>query len=143
MTLVCLAYVQSFSCSQSLLDNIAPPVASCLGDLVTLLLIGATSTVLIGFIHTPLPLIVGLCVVGIATTCFFLTRRNTYVRELVKEGWSPLFGAMVISSCTGIVLDLFVSRYEGFALLAVVISGRILFQTLAEKCSLRVHRSSW
>ncbi|KAF4604330.1 hypothetical protein EYR40_001509 [Pleurotus pulmonarius] len=104
-------------------DNIAPPVASCLGDLVTLLLIGATSTVLIRFIHTPLPLIVGLSVVGVATTCFFLTRRNTYVRELVKEGWSPLFGAMVISSCTGIVLDLFVSRYEGFALLAVVISG--------------------
>ncbi|KAJ8699219.1 hypothetical protein PTI98_002358 [Pleurotus ostreatus] len=104
-------------------DNIAPPVASCLGDLVTLLLIGATSTGLIGFIHTPLPLIVGLSVVGVATTCFFLTRRNEHVRELVKEGWSPLFGAMVISSCTGIVLDLFVSRYEGFALLAVVISG--------------------
>jgi len=30
---------------------------------------------------------------------------------------------MIISSTTGIVLDLFVSRYEGFALLAVVISG--------------------
>lgn len=30
---------------------------------------------------------------------------------------------MLISSATGIVLDLFVSRYQGFALLAVVISG--------------------
>ncbi|KAL1661677.1 hypothetical protein GGF50DRAFT_129319 [Schizophyllum commune] len=47
-------------------DNIAPPVAACLGDLVTLVLIG---------------------------------------------------------SGTGIVLDLFVSRYEDFAVLAVVISG--------------------
>jgi len=39
------------------------------------------------------------------------------------EGWTPLFGAMVISSGTGVVLDMFVSKYEGFPLLAVVISG--------------------
>lgn len=45
------------------------------------------------------------------------------MKDLVKEGWSPLFGAMVISCGTGMVLDLFVTRYEGFALLAVVISG--------------------
>jgi solute carrier family 41 len=43
---------------------------------------------------------------------------------LIKEGWWPLFGAMVISSGTGIVLDLFVNRYEDFALFAVVISGQ-------------------
>jgi len=30
---------------------------------------------------------------------------------------------MVISSGTGVVLDMFVSKYEGFPLLAVVISG--------------------
>lgn len=30
---------------------------------------------------------------------------------------------MVISSGTGIVLDMFVSKYEGFAILAIVISG--------------------
>ncbi|KAI6017533.1 hypothetical protein BKA83DRAFT_4320801 [Pisolithus microcarpus] len=68
-------------------DNIAPPVASCLGDLVTLL------------------------------------RRNSCVKDLVWHGWPPLFGAMVISSATGIVLDTFASRYQGFPLLAIVISG--------------------
>jgi solute carrier family 41 len=55
-----------------------------------------------------------------------LTRRNLHVRELLTHGWSPLLGAMIISSGTGIVLDLFVSRYKGFALLAVVISGKYL-----------------
>jgi solute carrier family 41 len=39
------------------------------------------------------------------------------------QGWTPLFGAMIISTATGIILDLFVSRYSGFALLAVLISG--------------------
>ncbi|KAK0227911.1 Mg transporter [Armillaria fumosa] len=104
-------------------DNIAPPVASCLGDLVTLVLIGAVSTVLIRFLHTPVPLIICAIVVLSAISCGVSTRRNSHVRDLISEGWSPLFGAMIISSATGIVLDLFVSRYEGFALLAVVISG--------------------
>ncbi|PBK83748.1 hypothetical protein ARMGADRAFT_1055709 [Armillaria gallica] len=104
-------------------DNIAPPVASCLGDLVTLVLIGAVSTVLIRFLHTPVPLIICAIVVLSAISCGVSTRRNSHVRDLISQGWSPLFGAMIISSATGIVLDLFVSRYEGFALLAVVISG--------------------
>ncbi|PPQ82355.1 hypothetical protein CVT25_008316 [Psilocybe cyanescens] len=104
-------------------DNIAPAVASCLGDLVTLILVGLVSTLLIPFIRTPIPFIVACLVLGSAITCFFYTLKNKHVRPLLKEGWSPLFGAMAISSGTGIVLDMFVSRYEGFAVLAVVISG--------------------
>ncbi|KAJ7591238.1 Mg transporter [Mycena floridula] len=104
-------------------DNIAPPIASCLGDLVTLLLIGYISTALIPFLHTPIPLVVCVLVILIGCACIVSTRRNSHVRDLIYQGWLPLFGAMVISSATGIVLDLFVSRYEGFALLAVVISG--------------------
>ncbi|KAF8898263.1 Mg transporter [Gymnopilus junonius] len=104
-------------------DNIAPAVASCLGDLFTLILLGIVSTILVPFIRTPIPFIVGILVICCAITCFLYTWKNPYVRPLLKEGWSPLFGAMAISSGTGIVLDMFVSRYEGFAVLAVVISG--------------------
>ncbi|KAI6107028.1 solute carrier family 41 member 1 [Pisolithus croceorrhizus] len=104
-------------------DNIAPPVASCLGDLVTLCLLAAVSSLLINFINTPLPSILILCLVLSATSCFFIVRRNNCVKDLVWRGWLPLFGAMVISSATGIVLDIFASRYQGFPLLAVVISG--------------------
>ncbi|TFK45538.1 solute carrier family 41 member 1 [Heliocybe sulcata] len=104
-------------------DNIAPPIASCLGDLVTLTLIGLVSSLLINFVNTPIPLILAVLVVCSATACFVVTYRNRAVRDLLKQGWSPLFGAMIISSGTGIVLDMFVSRYDGFALLAVVISG--------------------
>ncbi|KAI5822155.1 hypothetical protein K523DRAFT_422185 [Schizophyllum commune Tattone D] len=71
-----------------------------------------------------IPLLVFVAVIAIAVFCLFgIVRRNPYVRPLLREGWAPLFGAMVISSGTGIVLDLFVSRYEDFAVLAVVISG--------------------
>ncbi|KAF8191618.1 hypothetical protein K438DRAFT_1721112 [Mycena galopus ATCC 62051] len=104
-------------------DNIAPPIASCLGDLVTLILLAAVSSVLIIFLHTPIPATIALLVVLTALSCGMFTRRNPHVAPLLTQGWAPLFGAMIISSGTGIVLDLFVSRYAGFALLAVVISG--------------------
>jgi len=39
---------------------------------------------------------------------------------------------MVISSGTGVVLDMFVSRYEGFPLLAVVISGTSALSLILE-----------
>jgi len=107
-------------------DNIAPAVASCLGDLVTLVLLGFVSALFIPFIETPLPFIFGIFVICCAIACFVLTLKNKHIRPLLKQGWWPLFGAMLIGSGTGIVLDMFVSRYEGFAVLAVVISGMFL-----------------
>ncbi|KAG2073486.1 hypothetical protein BDR04DRAFT_1050215 [Suillus decipiens] len=104
-------------------DNIAPPIASCLGDLVTLGLLGVISSILIIVINTPIPLICAALTVLSATLCVFLVRRNSSVKDLIYQGWVPLFGAMVISCATGIVLDIFVSRYQGFPLLAIVISG--------------------
>lgn len=107
------------------IDNIAPAIASCLGDLVTLCLIGLVSSLLIPFLHTPIPFIISIIVIVTALTSLVYTLRNKYVRPLLSEGWTPLFGAMIISSATGIVLDMFVSKYEGFAVLAVVISGTL------------------
>lgn len=104
-------------------DNIAPPVASCLGDLVTLCLLGTISSILINFVNTPWPFILSVLLVLSAVSCTFIVRGNSNVSGLLWQGWSPLFGAMVISSGTGIVLDTFASRYQGFPLLAIVISG--------------------
>jgi cation transporter-like permease len=125
-------------------DNIAPAVASCLGDLITLCMIGLVSALLIPFLHTPLPFIVGVASVAIAAACLVYTLRNEHVRGLLWQGWSPLLGAMMISSATGMILDVFVSKYEGFAMLAVVISGtRILvLNTSTTDDSFRSARSS-
>jgi solute carrier family 41 len=104
-------------------DNIAPPIAAMLGDLTTLLLLGVIASVLVRLSSTPVPFILLLCLIASSVWCFFLTQRNHLVSPLLKEGWSPLMGAMAISTASGIVLDLFVEKYKGFALLAVLISG--------------------
>jgi solute carrier family 41 len=91
--------------------------------LVTLSLLGVISSILINVANTPIPLICVTLTILSATSCVFLVRRNSSVRDLIYQGWVPLFGAMVISCATGIVLDMFASRYQGFPLLAIVISG--------------------
>ncbi|KAI0668399.1 hypothetical protein C8Q78DRAFT_979705 [Trametes maxima] len=104
-------------------DNIAPPVAACLGDLVTLSLLGVIAELHLYILHTPLPLIIVILLAAAAIGWTFVTHRNENTKHLLREGWSPLFIAMAISSGTGIVLDTFVEKYSGFALLAVVITG--------------------
>ena len=104
-------------------DNIAPPIAACLGDLVTLSLLGLISEAHLGILETPIPLILVITLTVAAVGWTIVTNRNQHVRHLLTEGWSPLFLAMAISTGTGIVLDSFVERYTGFALLAVVIAG--------------------
>ncbi|KAG2139058.1 Mg transporter [Suillus clintonianus] len=97
--------------------------SSGFGDLVTLSLLGAISSILINVVNTPIPLICVVLTILSATMCVFLVRRNSSVKDLIYQGWIPLFGAMVISCATGIVLGIFASRYQGFPLLAIVISG--------------------
>ncbi|KAI0781489.1 hypothetical protein BD413DRAFT_683676 [Trametes elegans] len=104
-------------------DNIAPPVAACLGDLVTLSLLGVISQLHLYVLNTPIPLIIVIVLGVVAVGWAFVTNRHKHVKPLLREGWSPLFVAMIISTGTGIVLDTFVERYSGFALLAVVITG--------------------
>ncbi|KAH9162273.1 hypothetical protein EDB89DRAFT_2026491 [Lactarius sanguifluus] len=104
-------------------DNIAPPIAACLGDLVTMSLLGAMSTVLTLGIATVAPYAVVATVTIFAIMCASIVRQNEHVRPLLSAGWSPLFGAMIIASASGIVLDAFVSRYEGYAILGVAFGG--------------------
>jgi solute carrier family 41 len=85
-----------------------------LGAMSTLLILG--SSALVPF------LAIGVVVLW-AVACTYVVLRNQHVKPLLKEGWTPLLGSMVITSGSGIVLDLFVSRYDGFALLAVAFGG--------------------
>lgn len=122
--LVCLLFIVSvLSLNLTLQDNITPPIALCLGDLLTLCVIGLVSSVVVPTIDSALPpILMALLSLGtvLAVTC---TLRNTFVRPLILMGWTPLLGSIIISCGSGIVLDRFVDRYEGFGLLSIIIGG--------------------
>ena len=102
------------------LDNIAPPIASCLGDITTLCLLTGVSFLYINLLQTPFILVIIIVAIFIGAIGWaILANKNPHVKPLLREGWSPLFGAMIISNGTGAVLDLFVNRYKDYGLLAV------------------------
>ncbi|SPC65253.1 uncharacterized protein UHOD_00346 [Ustilago sp. UG-2017b] len=104
-------------------DNIASPLAASLGDLTTLTLLGLLASALVHFEGTFLATVILAAMAVACIVSFIVTYRNAYVRELLTSGWVPLLVAMFISSGAGLVLDNFVGKYQGFALLAPVISG--------------------
>jgi solute carrier family 41 len=104
-------------------DNIASPLAGSLGDLLTLSLLGLIGSFLVRFEGT---ILATLILFGLVLAClifFVVSYRNAYVRELLSSGWIPLVIAMFISSGAGLVLDAFVQKFEGFALLTPVVTG--------------------
>lgn len=104
-------------------DNIASPLAGSLGDLLTLTLLGLFSSFMARFEGTILATLILLALAGACAIFFLAAYRNAYVRELLSSGWIPLLIAMFISSGAGVVLDTFVQKFEGFALLVPVLTG--------------------
>lgn len=107
-------------------DNITTPLAACLSDLVTLFCLGLIGSFLVPYIDTLLPIITLPCLIAIGAIFTYFTIRNDYVKDQIKTGWTPLFAAMTVSSATGVVLERCVSRYEGYAILAVAMTGESL-----------------
>ncbi|CAD6932150.1 unnamed protein product [Tilletia controversa] len=104
-------------------DNIASPLAASLGDLLTLTILGLAASGLVKFEGTVLATIILAVLIALCLSFFIVSYRNAYVRELLTSGWVPLVVAMFISSGAGLVLDAFVQKYEGFALLVPISTG--------------------
>ncbi|KAL1922196.1 uncharacterized protein VTP21DRAFT_9735 [Calcarisporiella thermophila] len=105
-------------------DNIASPLASSLGDLITLLILAASSQLMLHVMGSFLTtgLFVGL-VVMIPLCGWVAARNKKYIGALSEAGWIPILAAMLISSGAGLVLERFIAKYMGMALLSPVFNG--------------------
>ncbi|ORX57514.1 MgtE-domain-containing protein [Hesseltinella vesiculosa] len=104
-------------------DNIACPMASSLGDVVTLGILAASAHTLMNYSDSSLSLMVILAM--IASIPFFARAvwQNKHVKDLLLSGWSPIMIAMLISSLAGLVLERFVEKYKGLAMLTPIVCG--------------------
>ncbi|XP_050313728.1 solute carrier family 41 member 1-like [Anthonomus grandis grandis] len=106
-------------------DNVATPIAASLGDITSLTLLSWVSTFLydsIGQQDWLAPLIIGGYILLIPLWVW-IAKRNPQTREVLYHGWTPVIGAMFISSIGGLILDFMVSRFEGIAVFQPVING--------------------
>ncbi|KAI8604050.1 hypothetical protein EDD21DRAFT_301361, partial [Dissophora ornata] len=104
-------------------DNIACPLASSFGDLVTLVILSGCSVILQKFIDTPLPTITLVILLSMIPAWTVYVRRNKFVSEVAKEGWVPVFAAMVIASTAGLTLERYINEFPGMALISPVLNG--------------------
>lgn len=54
---------------------------------------------------------------------YYYVRKNKYVSEVVKEGWGPVFSAMVIASTAGLTLERYINQFPGMAMISPVLNG--------------------
>lgn len=71
-------------------DNITPPVASCLGDLLTLFILSLLGSALVGVMDTPIPLIAVILMTMAAAWFTKRVLRDEWVRSVARGGWVPL-----------------------------------------------------
>ena len=116
------------------IDNIATPLASSFGDLITLIILTFLTSLLVNVIRTywatALLILLSLALPGF----ILLVWRNPYVSELLFEGWTATILSMVISrsivyfliliiSGSGVLLQRFVNQYDALPLILPVTSS--------------------
>ncbi|CAG8778031.1 17764_t:CDS:2, partial [Acaulospora morrowiae] len=104
-------------------DNIACPMASSLGDLLTLIILAVCGEFLLQYLHSWTSTIVFFVLMVSIPLWTCMVRTNKYVRDLLVNGWTPLFVAMIIASIAGLILEEYIEEYNGLALLTPVLSG--------------------
>jgi solute carrier family 41 len=79
-----------------MIDNITAPVATCLGDLLTLFILALLGSLLVGTMDTPIPLI-AVILMGLAGVWFTrAVMRDEWVKNVAKGGWAPLVCRLIL-----------------------------------------------
>ncbi|CAG8489496.1 204_t:CDS:2 [Rhizophagus irregularis] len=126
---------------KQLKDNIACPMASSLGDLLTLIILATCGEILLQYLHTYVSTAMFLILAASIPLWVRFVWSNPTVHDLLVSGWSPLFMAMVIASMAGLVLERYIEHYNGLALLTPVLNGIAgnLGSIYASRISTRLH----
>jgi solute carrier family 41 len=127
-------------------DNVSTPIAASLGDLTTISLLAAISMLLFDTLEThvwitPLLLCLFICLIPL---WWYISHYNEYTHNVLYTGWTPVIGAMIISSLGGLVLDHTVVNFEGIAVFQPVINGvgGNLVAVQASRLSTALHKVS-
>ncbi|KAI9500877.1 hypothetical protein BX070DRAFT_180785, partial [Coemansia spiralis] len=104
-------------------DNIGTPIASSFGDMSTLLILGAITSVLTTQMSTVWPLLVIVAFLTLGVLLFRVVKTNEQMAHHISEGWLPLLFAAVTSSIAGVVVERYAEKYPGMPALVPVVNG--------------------
>lgn len=104
-------------------DNISTPLANCLGDLSTMCLLAVVAKLLYALAFSWVSGALVVLSIGVGLVFFALLLRNSQVRPLLYSGWTPILGAIAITSVAGLAFERFVRYFEGLGLILTVVNG--------------------
>jgi len=126
-------------------DNVATPLAASLGDLVTLTFLAYFCSWFyelrnLFWIHS----IIILAFLALTPLYFYVAHENSFVKDALINGWTPVILAMCISSGGGVILGYAIEYYSGIAVYQPVINGvgGNLVAVFASRLSTALHSSS-
>lgn len=126
-------------------DNIATPIASSLGDVVTLAILAGVGS----FLHALrefiiIPVVIISVYILLVPLFIYFCYKNEFVKETLRQGWVPIIMAMLISSAAGAILDESNVMYSCVAIFQPVVNGvgGNLVAILASRLSTSIHRTS-
>lgn len=104
-------------------DNVATPLANCLGDLSTMCVLALVAKTLYS-LSSPIfsGLLLCCCMVSMGFIANLLWRMPS-MRSLIFTGWVPVLAAILISSIAGLAFERFVRYFEGLGLILTVANG--------------------
>ena len=80
-------------------DNIATPIASSLGDVVTLAILSGFGTLFHdNKEYTGVPIAIVTIYVILIPIFVYICYKNEFVKETLYQGWVPIIAAMLIST---------------------------------------------
>ncbi|KAF9092195.1 hypothetical protein BGX27_001885 [Mortierella sp. AM989] len=74
---------------------------------------------------TPYPVILLVILLALIPVWIIYVRKNKFVSEVLKEGWVPVFAAMVIASTAGLTLERYINEFPDMALISPVLNGLV------------------
>lgn len=139
-----ISFTQSVSMNP---DNLATPLAASVGDVVSLLLLSTVASFLFELIDDywyVLLLVLGFYTIVILPCWILIVRRNSYTKDILATGWTPVLSALLLSGMGGLVLDQAVDDFPGFVLFQPIINGigGNLVSVQSSRISTMLHQTS-
>lgn len=132
-------------------DNIATPIAASFGDLITLSLYAILTSSFYSYKISKsdqnqfdwLNILIIFTYILLIPVWVTITRKNKFTRDALYNGWTPILAAMIISSVSGVILNVAISKFTGLAVFHPVICGvgGNLVAVQASRLSTHLHKS--
>lgn len=126
-------------------DNIATPIAASLGDLVTLTILSYLCTFLFeikGLIWIHVSIIISF--LTLIPIFIYYSYHNEFVKDALRNGWTPILLAMGISSTGGFIMGFALDAFDDIAVFQPVVNGvgGNLVAIFASRLSTALHKTS-